>query len=76
MEIPRRPEDTLNPADRAAHARAPSAATGKADRRKALRRAEPPAWAAEHAAVELVAAEADLTAAEADVTNRRVACSW
>ena len=71
MEIPRRPEDTLNPADRAAHARAPSAATGKADRRKALRRAEPPAWA-----VELVAAEADLTAAEADVTNRRVACSW
>ncbi len=70
MEIPKRPEDTLSPAVRAAHARAPSAATEKADRRKALRRAEPPVWAAEHAVVaELVAAEADLTSVEADVTN-------
>ena len=43
-------EDTPNPAVRAAHARAPSAATTMADRPRAIRRAEAPAWVAERVA--------------------------
>ena len=42
-ETPRLLEDTLNPAVRAAFARAPSAATDRADRQEAIRRAEAPA---------------------------------
>ena len=86
MEIPRRPGDTLNPEDRAAHAPAPSVATGKADRREAFRHAEALAWAGERvAAVDLVEAEAGLAAVvAADVTNRNVVmflvacktCKW
>ena len=74
-EITRRPEDTLNPTDRAAHARALTAATGKAVRRKALRHAEAQAWAADRMAVAEVlmaaVAEALMAAEAADITNRR-----
>jgi len=59
-ETSRRLEDTLNPAVRAAHARAPSAATSMADRPGAFPHAEAPAWVAEErvAALGLVAAVA------------------
>lgn len=86
MEIPKRPEDTPSPADRAAHARAPSVATGKADRREAFRHAEALAWAGERvaAAVDLVAAAGLAAVVAADVTNRNVVmfqvacktCKW
>jgi hypothetical protein len=89
MEIPRRPGDTLSPADRAAPARAPSVATGKADRQEAFRRAETPAWAGEcvAAAVDFVEVEVEAGLAAvvaADVTNQNVVmflvdcktCKW
>ena len=60
-EIPGLPEDTRNPAVRAASARVPSAATIMADRKGAFRRAEAPV---------LVAAEG-LTGAVTGIGNRR-----
>jgi len=53
-ETGRRREDTLHPAARAASARAPSAASRRVDRRRAIRHAETPAWVEEQrvAAVE------------------------
>jgi len=79
-ETPRRLEDTLNPAARAARARAPSAATTMADRPGAMPPAEAPAWVAEHLAAaaeeDLAAAVAeDLTAAVAGAGNPRSLCS-
>src|ERR1019366_3500731 len=71
-EIPRQPEDTLSPTDRAAPARALTAATGKAVRRRALRHAEAQAWAVDRmavAAVLMVAEAGDLTAVAAGITK-------
>ena len=53
-ETGRRREDTLHPAVRAASARAPSAASRRADRQRAIRHAEAPASVAEHRAVAVV----------------------
>ena len=72
-ETGRRLEDTLNPAVRAAHARAPSAAMSMADRPRAIRHAEAPAWVAEQrvaAAEREVAVVAEREAA-AGVIDRR-----
>ena len=64
-------EDTLNPAVRAASARAPSAATTRADRPGAIRHAEAPASVAERAAAEAglpaAAVAEDLAAAVAAI---------
>ena len=67
MEIPRRPEDTLSPAARAAHARAPSVATGKADRQRVIRHAEVPAWVA---AERMAAVAEQRTEVAAGITNQ------
>ena len=67
----RRLEDTLNPAARAASARAPSAATAMADRPGAMRHAEAPAWAAERVAAEQLVVAEVVTAAVAGAGNPR-----
>src|ERR1035441_6193938 len=68
-------EAMLNPAARAAHARAPSAATTMADKPRAIRHAEAPAWAAEQrvAAAERVVAAVAERAAAAGVVDRSFA---
>ena len=48
-------EDTLNPADKAVHARGPSAVTTTAERQGVIHRAEVPASAAEEGRVAAVA---------------------
>jgi hypothetical protein len=63
----RRLVDTLRLAERAAHARARSAATIMAASPEAIRRADEPVWAV---AVSVVAAEAELVAVAADAVNR------
>jgi hypothetical protein len=68
-ETSKRREDTLNPAVRAESARAPSVATIMADRPKAFRHAEAPAWVAERALVEEVAAAVAPTVV-AGITDR------
>ena len=66
METGKRREATLHPAVRAASARAPSAASGRADRQRAIRHGEGPASAAE----QRVAAGAEDRAAGAVVVDR------
>jgi hypothetical protein len=68
MEILALLEDTLNPAARAASARAPSAATAMVEMYGASRRAEAPALVAEDSAVGDLAEED--AAGAADVTNQ------
>src|SRR5208282_61011 len=70
-ETGRRLEAMLNPGGRAAHARAPSAATTMADRPRAIRHAEARAWVAEQpVAAERVVAAVVVRAA-AGVVDRR-----
>src|ERR1017187_6008978 len=64
---PRLLEDMLNPAVRAAPARAPSAGTARADRRGAIRHAEVGASVAGQRAEAV-----ELTAAVAGIDNRRL----
>jgi hypothetical protein len=64
-EIGRRLGDTLHHAARVAYARAPSAATAMADRKRATRHAEAPVWVAAARVV-----EADLMAVVAGGGNR------
>ena len=84
-ETPRRLEDTLNPAVRAASTLAPLAATTMAERPGAIHHAEAPASVAAHrvAAAALAAAEdftaavaaEDFTVAVAGIGNRVSLCS-
>jgi hypothetical protein len=75
-ETGRRREDTLRPAVRAASARALSATSRRADRQRAIRHAEAPAWVADLVAavvadhVEAAAVAADLVAAVAGVISQ------
>src|ERR1019366_4080088 len=62
-------EAMLNPAGKAAHARAPSAAMTMADKPRAIRHAEAPAWVAEQRVVAAVAERA----AAAGVVDRSFA---
>jgi hypothetical protein len=69
-------EAMLNPAGKAAHARAPSAAMTMADKPRAIRHAEAPAWVAEQrvaAAAERVVAAVAERAAAAGVVDRSFA---
>jgi len=70
-ETPRRLEDTLHPAARAARARAHSAATAMAEKPGAMRHVEAPAWVAERVAAEELAVAAVLAAVVADIGNHR-----
>ena len=76
-EAPRLLEDTLHPAAaRPASARAPSAATLRAERQGAIRRAEAPALVAADSMVVAVAVDSMVAAVVAGIGNCRFILFW